>query len=116
MAFNQTYQQVGNVYNIDGNLILSSASTRDDLIEQLRRIQHELDAFVSLPKTTRLQVAGSLADAASAAKTPSADKKSVAATIENAGKVLQSTTGVAENAVKLANTLFTMAKWVAAFL
>ena len=99
----------------DGNSVVFSDRQKRFAVK-LRRIQHELDAFPGLPETTRLQVAGSLAEAASAAKSPNVDKTSVAATIENTGKVLQSTTGVAENVVKLANTLFTMAKWVAAFL
>jgi hypothetical protein len=116
MSFNQTYQNVGSVYNVNGDLILSSASTRDDLADQLQRIKRELNKLPDLSSTTRDEVSATLDKAARESKSPATSKSSIVDQINTAGTLLKKSSGMAENAVKLAETLFKIATWVGAIL
>lgn len=116
MGFKQEYHHVVNVYNINGDLILSAESTREDLAEQLQRIKKELSELPGLPSSTRDQVAAALDEAAKASRSQTPDKKGIADKINNAGTLIEKTSGIAENAIKLAKTLFTIASWVGTVL
>ncbi len=116
MPFTQSFNNVVNVYNVDGNLILSPASTGDDLTVQLTTIQNELNRAGSLPDNIRAEISAALTEAAVAARSPAPDKKRIAEKIETAGKLIESTSGLADGIVKLAPTLFGIAKWAAACL
>lgn len=106
----------GDVYNINGDLLLNKDSTREDFSKALADLTGELGKLHNLPAEVQQQVSESLNKAATAAKEPDAEKEAIVEYLDTAKEVLATVKTTVDGAKKLAKTIKKVAGWVAAFL
>jgi hypothetical protein len=110
------YKRVQNVYNVDGTLILSAESRTPDLVREIANMRAQVAALDELEGSTRQEVTAELAAAEAESKTAAPKGATIKAHLDSAAGALEGASGVAENAGKLAKTLFDIGKWAAALL
>lgn len=105
----------GDVYNINGDLILTKESSRDDFSKALADLTGELGKLKDMPAELKQQVTESLNQAAKTAEKPDAEKEAIVEFLDTAKDVLSTVKKTVDGAKKLAKTITRVAGWVAAF-
>lgn len=105
---------VGNVYNVDGTLILSADSKAPDLIRELVSVRAQIAALPGLAAPVRQQVESSLDAATAEGQAGRPNGTTIKAHLDSAAGTLDSATEVAERASKLAGVLGGIGKWAVA--
>lgn len=105
----------GDVYNVNGDLILTENSTREDFSHALADLKSEISQLNDLPTELKQQVSQSLEQAAKAAELPQAEKDSIVECLDTAKDILDSVKNTVDGARKIAKTIKKIGGWVAAF-
>jgi hypothetical protein len=111
-AFEQHYNQVENVYNVNGDLILSKGSTAADLARQLASLRQEVARLPGMDPQSRETSLKAVDAAIEESRRPKPKGIEIQKHLDNAASVIEKSQGLAENGLKLAQTLFSIGKWV----
>lgn len=117
MGFNQQYQgPIQNVYNVEGNLVLSGNSAAPDLVRQLTTLQQEIASLKGLDTAAHKVIEGEVVAAEAEGRSADPDGDLIKTHLEKAAGILEGASGVAERGGKLVKTLVDVGKWAAATL
>jgi len=117
IGFNQPDWDVrGNVYNVNGDLILHENSSSEDFSKALSDILHELAKLQNLPSEVQQKTAASLTGAMLTSSPSDAEKKNIIERLDTAKTALTSVKDSVEGAWELAKTIKKLAGWVSASL
>ena len=102
---------VHNVYNVDGNLILSSESKAPDLIREIENLRAAVAALPALAQPARETIDARLTAAKTEGNAPRPRGATLKTDLDDAAAILKGATGAAEQAGKLAKTLGDIGEW-----
>jgi hypothetical protein len=115
-GFIQTYTHVaGDVYNVNGDLILTKTSTKDDFVREVRKLKEQLAALEELPGQDRHELESQLEETAEEAAAPTPRRDRIVERLNAVKERLDSLEGAAGSAVKLATTIGSVAVWAGKF-
>ena len=114
-VFNQPGWNVGRVYNIAGNLILSETSSREDFLDALRELRQELATLDQVDAAQRAELDTELDGALMEASSPQPSKERVVGRLERLGERLSALGGVMSRALDVAKTVASVAAWATNF-
>ncbi len=100
-AFNQPNWNVQNVYNIAGDLHISSNPSKDELLTALRQLRAEFDKARDLPADKADEMKEDLDSAIKAVDKPQPNKERAVERLTTIQKVLESLKGSGESALAL---------------
>jgi len=122
VTFNQNNQVVGtqtNIGSVAGDVTITAQTSQADIAKTIAALKAELAGLSGLPAKARKEVNDALDSAAAAG--PGSRRAEVKEKLDNSGKTLETfakqldgADKVGEKALKLAKTIFSIGKWIAA--
>lgn len=106
---------VYNVYNVNGDLILTEGSTAADLARELRMLRSQVEALTEL-QTPKGAAVKAIDTAIAEAEKPIPRGSEIRKHLEAAASTIEKTQGIADKGLKLAETLLKIGKWAVALL
>ena len=107
---------VENVYNVNGDLILSKSSTAPDLARELKTLRAQVAELPKLDAPAKETTVKAVDAAIEEAQKPKPQKIEIQKHLDTAASTIEKTQGVADKGLKLAETLLKIGKWAAVML
>jgi hypothetical protein len=114
--FNQQGWNVGKVYNVAGNLILTETSSREDFLRALGGLKQELAALDQIDATERAELEAEVDGALADAGAPEPSKERVVSRLQRLAERLSAFGGVVAGALEVAHAVTAVAAWAGTFL
>jgi hypothetical protein len=114
--FNQPNWQVGEAYNVAGNLNLTRTSSREDFLQALRQLKLELAGLDRIDAAQRADLEADLDAVVVEASGPEPSKERVVTRLESVRQRLTAFGKVMSRALEVAASVAIVAAWAASFL
>ena len=107
---------VENVYNVNGDLILTKGSTATDVARELKTLRTEIAEFKELGAPAKEASVKAIDAAITETQKPKPQPIEIQKHLDTAASAIEKTQGIADKGLKLAETLLKIGKWVVALL
>lgn len=107
---------VENVYNVNGDLLLSKTSNAADVKRELKKLRMQLEELRELDANAKETSVRAVEEAIEETQKPKPKAIEIKKHLDTAASAIEKTQGIADNGLKLAKTLFNIGKWAVALL
>ena len=105
------YGKVHNVYNVNGDLILSDQSDISDMARELKALRDQLADEPSVSKKVRERAVSEIETAIEESRSAKPEAPKIQQWLESAANTLKGAQGVGKSALDLAKTIGAVAEW-----
>ncbi|MGW3715584.1 hypothetical protein ACWD8L_00365 [Streptomyces sp. NPDC005133] len=111
-SFNQpNWQVAGDVYNTQGNVILSRDGTRSDFVEALRSMRVDLNRIEAVDTEDRAEIESGIEAVISETEKPDAERGRVVRMLKSVTDRLQALQGAGDSVLAFGKTVADLAHW-----